>query len=216
MEDLHLKLQSYHVVHCVVELHGGSDQRTAIYNFRNQDFCPVLTYTRPSAINRHELLEKKHSILRRSDESAWTIVQSRPSTVRSSLRRRQSAESSEYFYHEFSFDDQLFTARVYKRNYGSIGVERNQISSRLEQQNNENLSSQLEQIRDTDETQSVQVPVTPSVSSIERNETCIHYPDFSDIETIRSMHTMDTNSSHHTSTAQRSYENSTHAPDSNL
>ncbi|MCJ1386776.1 hypothetical protein MMC17_009902 [Xylographa soralifera] len=169
----------------------------------------------PIAINRHELLEKKDSILRRSDESAWTIVQSRPSTVVSSARRRQSVESTEYFYHEFGFDDQLFTARVYKRNYGNIEFKRNYNNSKLKQQNDEYPTTQHEQVLDIDETQSVQVQATPSVLSMERDEIHFNDPDFSDVETTCSVRTKHTGSSHRTSTTQDYYEESAHPQDSN-
>ena len=56
-------------------------------------------------------------MLCRSDESAWTIVQSRPSTVVESARSRKSVESTDLIYQRLSFEDDLFTARVYKRNY---------------------------------------------------------------------------------------------------
>ncbi|MCJ1390401.1 hypothetical protein MMC18_003260 [Xylographa bjoerkii] len=169
----------------------------------------------PSANNRHELLEKKNSILRRSDESAWTIVQSRPSTIVSSVRSRQSVESSECIYHEFSFDDQLFTARVYKRNYGNIGIKRNGNSQILEQQNHhEPLTSKHKQVQAIDQTQSVQVPAVPSVLTTEQDGIKYSDTDLSDVETIHTTRLIHAGSSHRTSTYLSSYEDSTYPPDS--
>lgn len=56
-------------------------------------------------------------MLRAADESAWTIVNSRAST---SIRDRDSlvsVESAELIYRRLSCEDDLFTARVYKRNF---------------------------------------------------------------------------------------------------
>lgn len=76
--------------------------------------------SRPSAIERKENLAKGKNILRRSDESAMSIVPSRRSSRMSGYSRdsrRQSTDSSELVYQELTIDDDLFTARVYKRNY---------------------------------------------------------------------------------------------------
>ena len=73
-----------------------------------------------------KLLVKKEKALRASDESAYSIV---PSTMSShmsvSVRSRDSVssiESKELVYYPLSFEDDLFTARVYKRNYRSPWV----------------------------------------------------------------------------------------------
>ncbi|MCJ1476539.1 hypothetical protein MMC13_005205 [Lambiella insularis] len=76
----------------------------------------------PGADDRHRLLVKKDAILRRSDESAWTIIQSRPSSVTGSFRSRHSVESTEFEYRRLSFEDALFTAPVYKRNYARLAI----------------------------------------------------------------------------------------------
>ena len=58
--------------------------------------------------------------MRKSDESAYSIVPSRASSRISSIAekdRRMSTGSSELIYQELSVDNDLFTARVYKRNY---------------------------------------------------------------------------------------------------
>ncbi|MCJ1398054.1 hypothetical protein MMC11_001251 [Xylographa trunciseda] len=162
----------------------------------------------PSAVNRHELLEKKNSILRRSEESAWTIVQSRPSTVISSIHRRLSVESAEYFYNEFSFDDQLFTARVYKRNYGSIGLKQNYNNLKVNPQDNESLTSQHEQVRAMDETKSLQGRPMSSALSIEQDE--IHHND-QDLSDVQTEHT---DLSRDMSTNQNSHEDSRYPQDS--
>ena len=68
-----------------------------------------------------KLLKKKEKAFRASDESAYSIVPSRMSSHMSvSTRSRDSVltiESQELVYYPLSFEDDLFTARVYKRNY---------------------------------------------------------------------------------------------------
>ena len=56
-------------------------------------------------------------MLRRSDESAWTIIQSRPSTIIFSTTSRRSVESGDFEYRPLGFENDLFTARVYKRSF---------------------------------------------------------------------------------------------------
>lgn len=73
-----------------------------------------------------KLLDKKEKALRVSDESAYSIVPSRMSShMPASSRSRDSIssiESKELVYYPLSFEDDLFTARVYKRNYRSPWV----------------------------------------------------------------------------------------------
>ena len=68
-----------------------------------------------------KLLKKKEKAFKASDESAYSIVPSRMSSHMSmSTRSRDSVltiESQEIVYYPLSFEDELFTARVYKRNY---------------------------------------------------------------------------------------------------
>ncbi|KAL8835110.1 MAG: hypothetical protein Q9176_007104 [Flavoplaca citrina] len=77
----------------------------------------------PNPMTRRESLGANMDILRKSDESACTIVPSRLSTVTPSLwsRTNDSIVSEEYesslVYRELAIDDGLFTAKVYKRNY---------------------------------------------------------------------------------------------------
>ncbi|KAK3169630.1 hypothetical protein OEA41_009014 [Lepraria neglecta] len=81
----------------------------------------------PTPKDRGTLLQTTERILRKSDESAYSIVPSRQSslravgsqTSRASRARdsRISIESGELVYRPLSFEDELFTARVYKRNY---------------------------------------------------------------------------------------------------
>lgn len=64
-----------------------------------------------------EMLQENQSALQESDESAWTIV---PSQISSSVHTggsTQSIESLELVYRRLSCEDDLFTARVYKRNF---------------------------------------------------------------------------------------------------
>ena len=73
-----------------------------------------------------KLLKKEEKALRASDESAYSIVPSRMSSLMSVSTRSQtsnsSIESKELVYYPLSFEDDLFTARVYKRNYRSPWV----------------------------------------------------------------------------------------------
>ena len=68
-----------------------------------------------------KLLRKKEKAFRASDESAYSIVPSRMSSHMSvSTRSRDSVltiEGQELVYCPLNFEDDLFTARVYKRNY---------------------------------------------------------------------------------------------------
>ena len=61
-------------------------------------------------------------VLRKSDESAYTIVPSRVSTKLSCRNSHTSDESDEMVYRHLSFEDDLFTARVYKRNYRNFKI----------------------------------------------------------------------------------------------
>ena len=65
------------------------------------------------------MLQKGASVLQKSDESALSIVPSRSSRLSSIIgsSSRISLESAELVYQQLSIDDDLFTARVYKRNY---------------------------------------------------------------------------------------------------
>ena len=73
-----------------------------------------------------KLLKKKEKAFKASDESAYSIVPSRMSSHMSvSTRSRDSIltiESQELVYYPLSFEDELFTARVYKRNYRNAWI----------------------------------------------------------------------------------------------
>ena len=73
-----------------------------------------------------KLLRKKEKAFHASDESSYSIVPSRMSSHMSvSTRSRDSAltiESQELVYYPLSFEDELFTARVYKRNYRNAWI----------------------------------------------------------------------------------------------
>lgn len=80
----------------------------------------------PTPKARTKLLNEEEKALSASDESAYSIVPSRMSSRMSvSTRSRDSIssiESKELVYYPLSFEDELFTARVYKRNYRSPWV----------------------------------------------------------------------------------------------
>ena len=80
-------------------------------------------YRRPDALTRRQSLNVNVDLLRKSDESAHTIVPSRLSVSTPSIWSHtdgsvvNKARESSLIYRELAFDDDLFTARVYKRNY---------------------------------------------------------------------------------------------------
>ena len=79
----------------------------------------------PSPQNRKQALETLERQLRKSDESAYSIVPSRLSSSfsfqfpKSEYNRESyiSLESTDLVYRRLSFENELFTASVYKRNY---------------------------------------------------------------------------------------------------
>ena len=79
----------------------------------------------PSPQNRKRALETHERQFRKSDESAYSIVPSRLSLrfslqISESEHNRKSCislESTDLVYRRLSFEDELFTASVYKRNY---------------------------------------------------------------------------------------------------
>ena len=79
----------------------------------------------PTPQSRSQLLEARSSRFRESDESVWSIVPSRMSSRFSSRHSlstyaresRTSIGSVDMVYRRLSFENELFTARVYKRNY---------------------------------------------------------------------------------------------------
>jgi hypothetical protein len=88
-------------------------------------FSNALTLPRPSSKDRAELLTNKSETLKACDESAWTIVNSRASTPsRRSSESLTSIESAELIYKPLDFENDLFTTRVYKRNYRPRLVQR--------------------------------------------------------------------------------------------
>ncbi|MCJ1459523.1 hypothetical protein MMC28_009902 [Mycoblastus sanguinarius] len=79
-----------------------------------------LTPFSKSPMTREELLHKAEPILRKSDESAYTLVPSEPSHFSTSTHSTNSLgnyRNSRLVYYPLSFENELFTARVYKRNY---------------------------------------------------------------------------------------------------
>jgi len=82
-----------------------------------EDATDRIYLPRPSLSIQRETLLEKTEVFRKAESSAWTIIMSRES---SSLRDKDSlvsAESAELEYKRLSFEDQLFTAAVYKRNF---------------------------------------------------------------------------------------------------
>jgi hypothetical protein len=87
-----------------------------LYDIANT-FQTLLTLQRPSSDGRQELLKRESRILRTSDESAWAIVNTRASSSIYNSEARTSIKSADMAYILLDCDDELFTARVYKRNY---------------------------------------------------------------------------------------------------
>ena len=81
-----------------------------------------LTILSPTIQGTAELLQQSQKQFIKSDESAFSIVPSRMSS-RTSLSTNQTGDrdsirsSESLVYRRFSFENDLFTARVYKRNY---------------------------------------------------------------------------------------------------
>lgn len=77
----------------------------------------MLTEFRPNPGEQVEMLLKNESTLQKSDESAWTIVPSQSSSSVHTGGSTQSIESVKFVYRRLSCEDDLFTARVYKRKF---------------------------------------------------------------------------------------------------
>ena len=80
------------------------------------DFAKLMEH-RPEAPNRKRLLDQGAALLRRSDDSAFSIVPSRTSCLTQDRFSYTSNEGTDLIYRELDVDDDLFTSRVYKRNY---------------------------------------------------------------------------------------------------
>lgn len=79
-----------------------------------------LTPARSGGKVREEALTKGQKIFQKSDESAYSIVPSRASrSIRDDVSLLSFETEKSLVYQELSIDDDLFTARVYKRNYRS-------------------------------------------------------------------------------------------------
>ncbi len=63
------------------------------------------------------MLVRETEVLRESDETAWTIVDSSASYSVRHPESRMSVESSETVYVQFDFEPELLTGRVYGRSY---------------------------------------------------------------------------------------------------
>ena len=92
--------------------------------------CLLQAIQLKSSLARTRLIDEVEPMLRRSDESACSIVPSRMSSRASGSRHRTSLggisiASAEMAYRRLSFEDDLFTATAYKRNY------RNQLINHL-------------------------------------------------------------------------------------
>jgi len=80
--------------------------------------CLLQAIQLKSSLARDQLLGEAEPMLRKSDESAYSIVPSRMSSrlSTSTMTPRSSVvQDTELTYLPFSFEDELFTARVYKR-----------------------------------------------------------------------------------------------------
>ncbi len=84
--------------------------------------CLLQAIQLKSSLARNRLIDEAEPMLRRSDESACSIVPSRMSSRVSKSNNRNSAggtsiASVEMTYRRLSFENELFTATAYKRNY---------------------------------------------------------------------------------------------------
>jgi hypothetical protein len=99
--------------------------REKVFRATAMTFSNALTLPRPSSKDRAELLANESDTLKACDESAWTIVNSQASMLsRRSSESLTSIESAELIYTPLDFENDLFTARVYKRNYRPRLVQR--------------------------------------------------------------------------------------------
>ena len=71
----------------------------------------------PTREDRSKLLQTSQIVLLKSDESAYSIVPPRMSRFSSDRGSFLTVNSAELVYRQLSCDDNLFTARDYKRNY---------------------------------------------------------------------------------------------------
>ena len=72
----------------------------------------------PTPEDRSKLLQESSLALQVSDESACSIIPSRRSSSTDSSNPRDSVEFADLRYLSLSFEEELFTAPVYKRRYG--------------------------------------------------------------------------------------------------
>lgn len=72
----------------------------------------------PTPEDRSKLLQESSLALQESDESACSIIPSRRSSSTNSSNPRNSVEIADLRYLRLSFEEELFTAPVYKRRYG--------------------------------------------------------------------------------------------------
>lgn len=92
--------------------------------------CQRLTLCRPTPKATTSLLQQSEKQFMKSDESAFSIVPSRMSsrlsmsTDQSTGHRDSISSYTSMVYRQLSFEDDLFTARVYKRNYRSLRLQR--------------------------------------------------------------------------------------------
>lgn len=80
----------------------------------------VLTYYRPSTTEQTELLVRESEVHKKSDETAWTILDSEASFSVRHPGSRTSLESSETIRVTFDFESQWLSGRVYVRSYKYI------------------------------------------------------------------------------------------------
>ena len=119
--------------------------------------CQPLTISSPNIEDSAELLQQSQKQFIKSDESAFSIVPSRMSS-RVSLSTIQTSDqdsvrsSTSLVYRHFSFENDLFTARVYKRNYRSPEYQearKQNLDRDVEAVHTRKSSSQISELADT-------------------------------------------------------------------
>lgn len=88
---------------------------TQTHSYCHQEENLKLILCSPSTSDQNNLLERSRYILRKSDDSACSIIPSQASTHDNPSL--DSFETTEMIHKELSIDNDLFTAGVYKRNY---------------------------------------------------------------------------------------------------
>lgn len=154
----------------------------------------ILTLSRPQAVARKEALDVGLQVFRKSDESAFSIVPSRTSIRTRDTESLLSFESRRSLvYRELTIDSDLFTARVYKRNYRNALINDLFTKAKVLPDRTQNNPTQLSMLsgRQTEHNLPALVPTASNPGSDLSNES-VHFPSYSaNIANWRAAHYFD-------------------------